>query len=72
MCEIESSVAHVHHAAEVFAEASDDFGALFLRIEDQRLFEAYLQARMPFRAQDVHESEPTAVACHLQLYTSLP
>jgi hypothetical protein len=43
MCELQSSVVHVDHAARVFREACDDFSWLEKRIQSQLLFETYIQ-----------------------------
>lgn len=43
MCELRSSVVHVDHAARVFKEACDDFSWLKDRIQNQLLFESYMQ-----------------------------
>lgn len=45
MCELESSVVFVDHAARVFKEASENFEELKLRIQDQLRFQSYVEAR---------------------------
>jgi hypothetical protein len=45
VCEKESSVVFVDHAARVFNEASEDFKELKLRIQDQLRFQSYLKVR---------------------------
>lgn len=44
MCELESSVVFVDHAARVFKEASENFEELKLRIQDQLRFQSYIEA----------------------------
>eukprot|EP00892_Ulva_mutabilis_P010864 jgi/Ulvmu1/814/UM010_0188.1 len=43
MCELESSVVFVDHAARVFKEASENFEELKLRIQDQLRFQSYIE-----------------------------
>lgn len=45
MCELQSSVVHVDHAARVFREASFDFRSLKDRVQNQLLFETYMHVR---------------------------
>ena len=47
MCELQSSVVHVDHAARVFREASLDFHSLKDRVQNQLLFETYMHVRKP-------------------------
>jgi hypothetical protein len=47
MCELESSVIFVDHAARVFNEASEDFKELKLRIQDQLRFQSYIEVLIP-------------------------
>jgi len=52
MCELESSVVFVDHAARVFKEASENFEELKLRIQDQLRFQSYIEARSHFNQSE--------------------